>query len=113
MAALSPHRTAPLLLHFVYCDFISFFAPQRAKSDLVVHEVKPLSQLSETMLKMHGGRASISGVTATVFGASGFVSRYLCNRLGTVSDSSQASHRVCSVSVGLPARTDTASHRLG
>ena len=63
----------------------SFFASQRAKSDLVVHEVKPLTQLSETMLKMHGGRASISGVTATVFGASGFVSRYLCNRLGMMS----------------------------
>jgi hypothetical protein len=76
----------------------SFFASQRAKSDLVVHEVKPLTQLSETMLKMHGGRASISGVTATVFGASGFVSRYLCNRLGTMSGSPQASRRVCFVS---------------
>ena len=29
-----------------------------------------------------GGRSSNSGVTATVFGASGFIGRYLLNELG-------------------------------
>jgi NADH dehydrogenase (ubiquinone) 1 alpha subcomplex subunit 9 len=47
-----------------------------------VHQLKPLSGLSETVLKTTGGRSSISGITATVFGSSGFVSRYVCNRLG-------------------------------
>jgi len=31
-----------------------------------------------------GGRSSNSGVTATVFGSSGFVGRYLLNELGTL-----------------------------
>ena len=29
-----------------------------------------------------GGRSSTTGVVATVFGSTGFVGRYLCNRLG-------------------------------
>jgi hypothetical protein len=31
-----------------------------------------------------GGRSSVSGVTATVFGASGFYGRYIVDRLGRI-----------------------------
>lgn len=39
--------------------------------------LKPLSSL-----KVHGGRSSVSGATVTVFGAAGFIGRYVVNRLG-------------------------------
>ncbi len=101
---------------------------QRCKSDLTIHQIKPLTGLSESVLNLgvcigsstprtssvcslsvlgvhfvelihfvfvccgficsffecQGGRSSLSGITATVFGASGFVSRYVCNRLGAL-----------------------------
>jgi len=57
---------------------------RRCKSDLTIHQIKPLTGLSESVLNLGGGRSSLSGITATVFGASGFVSRYVCNRLARI-----------------------------
>eukprot|EP01121_Diplochlamys_sp_Union-15-3_P016087 TRINITY_DN5413_c0_g1_i2.p1 TRINITY_DN5413_c0_g1~~TRINITY_DN5413_c0_g1_i2.p1 ORF type:complete len:373 (-),score=52.14 TRINITY_DN5413_c0_g1_i2:85-1203(-) len=37
-----------------------------------------------TKLSVSGGRSSVSGITATVFGATGFVARNIVNRLGRV-----------------------------
>eukprot|EP00455_Lapot_gusevi_P038503 TRINITY_DN4316_c0_g1_i1.p2 TRINITY_DN4316_c0_g1~~TRINITY_DN4316_c0_g1_i1.p2 ORF type:complete len:415 (-),score=186.11 TRINITY_DN4316_c0_g1_i1:305-1501(-) len=62
-----------------------FFCGSRAFStDMTKVPIQPISRLSETVINNTGGRSSVSGVVATVFGASGFVSRYLVNRLGRI-----------------------------
>jgi len=46
-------------------------------------DVKPISASRLAgMKKGTGGRSSFNGTVATVFGSSGFLGRYLCNKLG-------------------------------
>ncbi|XP_059481212.1 NADH dehydrogenase [ubiquinone] 1 alpha subcomplex subunit 9, mitochondrial [Neocloeon triangulifer] len=48
-------------------------------------DVKPLSSTRLTAMKRGtGGRSSFNGIVATVFGNSGFLGRYLCNKLGKI-----------------------------
>lgn len=54
------------------------------KSDAVVpHVASTLRHGGDLKIIRPGGRASVSGIVATVFGASGFVGRYLVSNLGT------------------------------
>jgi len=48
-------------------------------------DVKTIKNPSLSALKRGtGGRSSFNGIVATVFGATGFVGRYVCNRLGKI-----------------------------
>ena len=47
-----------------------------------VHVIKTPSLAA--LKKGTGGRSSFSGIVCTVFGASGFIGRYVCNRLGKI-----------------------------
>ena len=42
---------------------------------------------ASTTFRVEGGRSSVSGVTATVFGCTGFLGRYVVNKLGRVGTS--------------------------
>jgi len=48
-------------------------------------DVKTIKNPSLSALKRGtGGRSSFNGLVATVFGSTGFVGRYVCNRLGKI-----------------------------
>lgn len=49
-------------------------------TDREVHSIKNPSLTA--LKKGTGGRSSFSGIVATVFGAGGFLGRYVCNKLG-------------------------------
>jgi NADH dehydrogenase (ubiquinone) 1 alpha subcomplex subunit 9 len=63
-------------------------------------DVKTIKNPSLSALKRGtGGRSSFNGIVATVFGATGFVGRYVCNRLGKTG--TQVTHLIiaCSCAV--------------
>ncbi|CAD0039481.1 unnamed protein product, partial [Aureobasidium pullulans] len=62
--------------------------PQFAKTSLPRVQSRSLQDIAITrtgkpIIRISGGRSSLGGHTATVFGATGFLGRYIVNRLGT------------------------------
>ena len=49
--------------------------------------------LPVTQQRLTGGRSSVSGLTATVFGATGFLGKYVVNRLGKIGCRVRCPHR--------------------
>lgn len=52
-----------------------------------------MTSLPMSSIKMTGGRSSVSGITATVFGGSGFLGKYVINRLGMMGSRVKVPHR--------------------
>lgn len=57
--------------------------------------IRPLKTTNPAAMKRGtGGRSSFNGIVATVFGATGFLGRYVCNKLGK-SGSQVSFSKVC------------------
>jgi len=52
-----------------------------------------MTSLAMSQTKLTGGRSSVSGITATVFGASGFLGKYVVNQLGKIGSRVIVPHR--------------------
>ncbi|BCR83110.1 complex I NDUFA9 subunit family protein [Aspergillus chevalieri] len=62
---------------FVPAPRVQFQAQRRFLQDVAI------TRTGKPILKVQGGRSSLGGYTATVFGATGFLGRYIVNRLAS------------------------------
>lgn len=60
-------------------------------------DIRPIKSSLSALRRGTGGRSSFNGVVATVFGAGGFLGRYVCNKLGKVGSQVGLSKHICSV----------------
>jgi len=51
--------------------------------------------ISSPAMRVEGGRSSVAGLTATVFGCTGFLGRYVVNKLGRVGTTVSSSLSMC------------------
>lgn len=66
-------------------NFLHFHRPKFISSPAVsVVDAMSASTAVRALTRGHGGRASVSGVTASVFGGTGFLGRYVVNALGRI-----------------------------
>lgn len=74
------------------CHSVVFLYSIEAQSSVVLHSLEQRSAYStqlavrgaDSLRAGSGGRSSVSGVTATIFGCSGFVGRYVAQSLGAM-----------------------------